>query len=105
MGLWRNAMTANSVSRLLSYRPMDLIDRRKNAKDQPPVLLVGAENDTACLVMYVKTAVHQIHGSELFILQGAGHFDVYGGDNLKKTLEEEVLFLKTHIFADQASQL
>lgn len=100
MGLWRNAITGLSLPRLLSYRPMNLISQRQNTKEQPPVLLVGAENDTLCLATYVEAAAKQIHGSELFILQDVGHFDIFGGEALEKVLQREVLFLRTHLFAD-----
>lgn len=99
-GMWRNAYTIMSVPHILLYRPMSLISQRKNIENQPSVLLVAAELDTLCPARYVTEASKRIHGSELFLLEGAGHFDVYKGEHLQKALDKEVPFLKKHLFAD-----
>lgn len=104
VGIWRNALTGISSPRLLSYRPMNVISQQQNAEDQPPVLLVAAEYDTLCPAKYVVAAAQLIQGSELHVLPGAGHFDVYKGEGLEKTIQLEVAFLRRHLFADKAPQ-
>jgi len=96
-GFWKNAMTSGSVMRILLYRPLSKNTRsRKDDLDLPPTLLVAAEKDTLCPAMYAKHVAKRIENAELFLLDGAGHFDVYGKE-LERVIQHEAAFLKKHL--------
>jgi len=66
--------------------------------------LVAAEGDTLCLAKYAEEAAARIGTAELFVLPGAGHFDVYRGEALEEVLRKEVSsFLRTHLLAEDAA--
>ena len=96
-GMWKNAMTAGSVMRILLYRPLSKLTRsRSDDMDPPPTLLVAAEKDTLCPAMYAKHIAKRIENVELLLLDGAGHFDVYGTE-LERVIKHEAAFLKQHL--------
>ena len=95
---WKNAVTVPSALRVLVYRPLRHVHRIRT-----PTLLIAAEHDTLCLVVHVEAAAQRIRAAsngtttELLVLPGAGHFDVYHGDTLQKTLAAEIAFLQKHL--------
>jgi pimeloyl-ACP methyl ester carboxylesterase len=85
--------------RILLYRPLSKLTRsRSDDLDLPPTLLVAAEKDTLCPAMYGKHVAKRIENMKLLLLDGAGHFDVYGKE-FDRVIEQEAAFLKKHLVA------
>jgi len=95
---WKNAVTVPSALRVLVYRPLQHVHRIRT-----PTLLIAAERDTLCPTGHVEATAQRIRAAsnatttELLVLPGAGHFDVYHGDALQKTLTAEIAFLQKHL--------
>eukprot|EP00977_Amphora_coffeiformis_P017096 scaffold5479_cov199-Amphora_coffeaeformis.AAC.35 len=90
---WKNAVTAMSGMRLLTYRPLS----HALSSLSTPTLLLAAVQDTLCPVHYVRQAAAQIPQAELVELADAGHFDVYQGPILEQVLSTTVAFLQQHL--------
>mmetsp|Transcript_21 Transcript_21/g.41 ORF Transcript_21/g.41 Transcript_21/m.41 type:complete len:378 (+) Transcript_21:47-1180(+) len=91
---WKNAASSGSVVRLLTHRPMNQVSQIQTT----PTLLVAAENDTLCPAKAVENAAKLIGNSELLLLRGVGHFDVYHKEEVLQTiLSTTVDFFKANL--------
>ena len=92
---WRNAATVPSTFRLLPYRPLNRVNRIPSTT---PILLIAAENDTLCPAQYVERAARLLgRSSEVLVMPGAQHFDVYRGETHRKTVQATVDFLQSKL--------
>ena len=97
---WRNAVTLPSVVRVLLYRPLSILSSSTSSRTiHAPVLLIAAENDKLCPASYVEQAARQIGrtDTELLVLPGAQHFDVYSGHAYETTISTTIAFLQKHL--------
>ena len=91
---WRNAVAADSVLRLLPYRPLS---HSKLNQIKVPCLIVAAQADTLCPARYAVSAAHTIPHAQLSMIPNVGHFDLYEGEGLRLVLAEMKAFLKQHL--------
>ena len=89
---WRNLATVMSALHILVYRPINHV-----ASIQSPLFLIAAEHDTLCSLSAIQRASELIPKSELLVLPGLGHFDIYHGEPLQKILTATVAFFKKHL--------
>ena len=87
---WENKITFRGIELVRAYRPGLVID----AISPTPLLMIVAMSDMQtptdlCLEAYNRAR----EPKELLMLKG-GHFDVYSGENMDKSLTRQVDFLK-----------
>ena len=92
---WENKVTVRTLELVRAYRPGLMID----AISPTPLLMIVAVADTLtpadmCLEAYNRAR----EPKELLMLEG-GHFDVYAGDNMGKSINKQVDFLKRTLLA------
>lgn len=70
-----------TLQHIIEYKPEESI---KNVT--VPVLIIGADQDIVCPVAESRLLFEKAsEPKELFIIENARHYDVYSGDNLKKS--------------------
>ena len=115
---WRNAATTFSAFRTLFYRPLNHVSSsssvvsslasssssqeeatRKQGVGVVPTLLVAAELDTLCPLHAVEKMAQLLPQSQLVVLNGTSHFDVYYNESLQQSLSIMIPFLNQHLFS------
>jgi hypothetical protein len=73
---WRNAVTLESLERMVEYHPADAIE----LVSPTPLLVIAAEHDSLISIELVREAVARAGDPKQLLALGCGHFDVYASD-------------------------
>ncbi len=85
------SLSFSTMRETIEHRPENLISEIKI-----PILLIGAEKDTVNPVEETKSLYEKANvPKELFIVDNAGHFDLYFGEHFKVNFEKQLAWLSS----------
>ncbi|MDQ3572034.1 MAG: alpha/beta hydrolase [Actinomycetota bacterium] len=89
---WRNEVAGRVALRVATYSP-----GRKAKGLRCPVLVQVAADDAITPPAAALTAAARAPRGESVVYAGLGHFDVYRGEALKRTISDQLEFLHRHL--------
>ncbi|CAM1373729.1 alpha/beta hydrolase [Tenacibaculum xiamenense] len=85
------SLSFSTMRETIEHRPENLISEVKI-----PILLIGAEKDSVNPVEETKSLYEKANDpKELFIVDDAGHFDLYFGEHFKVNFEKQLTWLSS----------
>ena len=82
----KTRLPITTIKESLEYKPENCVSSIK-----VPILVIGADQDIVCPVEESKILYEKANEpKELFIIEGAKHYDVYEGENFKVSSEKQL---------------
>ena len=83
----KTRLPITTIKESLEYKPENYVSSIK-----APILVIGADQDIVCPVEESKILYKKANEpKELFIIEGAKHYDVYEGENFQTVLQKSSL--------------
>jgi len=95
---WKNAVTLQSLERLLEYAPIRFVDRIAPT----PLLLVAAEHDFLPLD-FARRAFERAGEPKRIVVIPAGHFAPYEPPHFATASSEAIAWFRTHLAVNEAA--